>query len=274
MVSAVTSFNDMAPSPRAVVDIDVNDLDPNTRTITVFQVSQWGQVAVRNATRKSAVGGFLVTDYELPPGVPVTYRVEQFDVTGSSLGFALSLDAMVEIPFGMIVVQDPLAPAGALLLNAEAQFAEQLTRTRPSARYQAGGRTFAMTGLYSALQAVSLRCTTETEAERAGLATLLESPLLLIRSMPKMRLPGAFFASIDSVPMIPVNARGGGDIDLWDLAADEVTRPDLEIIVAVYTYDRYKAYLDAKYPPFGTYDDARAEWATYLDAMRNPPPEV
>ncbi|UOE45468.1 hypothetical protein [Agromyces larvae] len=271
MASVVAAFSDMDPSPRAVIDVDPADLLAGTVSVTIWQLSTWGQVPVRNAVRRTVAGGLLVTDYEIPPGGRVTYRVEQFDASGVSLGFALSLSAEVVVPPGWVVVSDPLAPRNAVRLRAEARFAEGLTRTRPTAIYQAGGRTFAMTGVYSALQKVVLRCVTTSEAERSTLAAILAESVICVRSE-RMRLPGAFFATVDTVPMIPWDARVGGDTDVWDIAGDEVTRPVLDVIVAVYSYQAFREFLDRKYPPRATYRQAATEWATYIDALRNPPP--
>lgn len=274
MASTVTGFSDMDPSPRAVIDIDDADLDGSTETVTIWQVSKWGQVPV-NRQPRSAVGGLVLTDYEIPPGVPVTYKVEQFDADGISLGLVLSLTTQVDIPIGMAVVQDPLAPALAVLVPAEVSFAGQLGRSRASKRYQAGGHTFAMSGAYSGFTQTVLRVATTSELEREAMAAVLEQTMILVRTMPQMRLPGAFYAMVPEVPMIPINARAGGNADLWDLVGDEVSRPMLDVLVPIYTYDRFKAYLDTLHPPTpGTYDDAAAIWATYIDAMRNPPPEV
>lgn len=276
MASSVTAYSDMDPSPRAILDIDPADLAGTTTTITIWQLSKWGQVTVRGAVRRNPAGGLVVTDYELPPGVPVTYRVEQFNASGVSLGFVLSLTTQVTVPTGWVVIQDPLAPRAAVLLRATPQFGASLTRKRNITRYQAGGNTFAMSGPYSAFVGVPIGVYTETEADRFALAEVLEEPLILVRTGPQMRLPGAFYATLADVPMIPIDARfDDGEMDSWDLSADEITRPDLEILAAVFSYDHFKAYLDTLHPPTpGTYADAAAIWATYIDAMRNPPPEV
>lgn len=264
----------MAPSPRATVDIDDADLHVDATEITVWEISKWGQVIVRGAERKGAGGGFVVTDYELPAGVDVTYRVEQFDAGGASLGYAgFSLSAQVTIPFGHVVIQDPLAPASAIVLKAQPAFGSQLRRRRPKRKYQAGSKTFAMTGLYSAFEQVPLHVWTQTEEEREQLAAILEQPLILVRTHPAMRLPGAFYAVLEETIDDTSRAASGLDGDRWFLTGDQLSRPDLEVIVPIYTYDLFKAYLDEKYgPPYATYDDASVEYATYLDALRNPPP--
>lgn len=272
-MSSATGYSDMNPSPRVVIDIDDADLDPAVATVTVWQLSKWGQAPVRNAIAKTALGGLVVTDYEAPAGVPLTYRVEQFDASGASLGFVLSLSSEVEIPRSMAVLSDPLAPGRALLVQAELRFGERLTRSRPTAVYQAGNRSIALSGILSAFRQVPLRCITFSEADREMMWAILDAPLMLVRTDPSMRLPGAFYASIADAPMIPFDSGSGGETDVWDITGNEITRPTIDIIVAVYSYDRYKAYLDTLHPPTpGTYDDAAEVWSTYIDAMRQPPP--
>lgn len=274
MASTVTAFEDMAPSPRVVVDIDDADLHADCVTATVLQVSKWGQVPV-NREPRAVAGGLVVTDYEVPPGVQVVYKVQQFDGAGVDVGLVLSLTAQVDIPFGRVVVQDPFAPADAVMLDGEASFAGQRPRSRPTKVYQAGTRSFAMSGLASALQQVALHCYTDADADTDALTLIVEQPVVLIRTHPRMGLPGSFYATIPApTPDVSDHARFGRETTLWVMAGDEVSRPSIDVLVPIYSYDRFKAYLDEKYPPFGTYDDAAAEWATYIEAIRNPPPIV
>lgn len=276
MVSSVTPFDDMDPSPRVVIDVDDADLDFWTRSVTVWQISKWGQVAVRNAVQRSAAGGLVVTDYEVPPGVPVTYRVEQFDPAGASLGFVLSLVTQVNIPDGMVVLQDPLRPANAVMVVGKPDLGEELRRSRPTRVYVAGNRSIALSGMRSHLMDVNLHCQTHELTDVDRLDEVLEQTMVCVRLAPSAGLlPGVFFAVIPDVSARPVDVQYGGQMVRWGLTGQEVSRPSIDILVAVFSYDRFKAYLDSLHPPTpGTYDDAAAIWATYIDAMRNPPPEV
>lgn len=273
MVSTVTAFSDMAPSPRVVIDVDDADLNPLCVTAQVIQVSKWGSVPVE-VTPRTVAGGFVVYDYTAPGGVPLTYQVRQYAADGTDLGLALAMSASLEWDPGSVVVSDPFAPASVAMLTAELGTAANISRSRPTAIYQAGSRSFAMSGLITGFQQVPLRVITETESQRATLSTILESSVILVRSMPELRLPGSFYATVASLSMLPWDAVDGGDTDVWDLAASEVSRPSIDVLVPVYSYDLFKAYLDAKYPPVATYADAAAEWSTYIDAIRNPPSAV
>lgn len=274
MVSIATSYSDMDPSPRVVLDIDDTELDGDVDTVTVWQLSKWGEVKV-NRSPRSVAGGLVLTDYEVPAGVPVTYRVQQFAADGIELGYALSLAAEVTIPFGRAVIQDPLAPGNAIMVDGKPSFASVRSRSRPTRVYQAGGQTLAMSGLYSALQGMSLHCVTDTVEDRETLAAILEQSMILVRTHPDLRLPGSVYAVVAEVPADGTDeVQFGRDTEHWYLTGNEVSRPTIDVLIAVYSYDRFKAYLDDKYPPYGTYDDAAAEWSTYIDALRNPPTEV
>ncbi|MFC7927702.1 hypothetical protein [Microbacterium laevaniformans] len=275
MASAIAVDNDMQPSPRVTIDIDPTDLDPATSAAIVVQISQWGEVPVNRMPRLVA-GGLIVVDYEAPLGVPLIYRVRQFDASGADIGLStLSLAGELEAAFGKVVISDPMAPANAVILDADAAFAGVRTRTRPTKLYQAGGSTFAMSGLYSAMQGVNLNCFTDTAEDAIALSKILEQPLILVRAHPRTGIPGAFYATVPEVIADSTDqARFGRLTNLWQLVADQLSRPAIEIQVAIYSYDLFKQYLDTKYPPEATYDDAAREWTTYIDALRNPPSDV
>ncbi len=273
MVSTVAAFVDMAPSPRVQVDIDDADLNPATVSVIVWQISQWGQIPV-NRTPRSVAGGLVIDDFEVPGGVQVVYRAEQFDSGGVSLGMALSLSVRVDWDPGDVILSDPLEPGNAVRVRAEKLFAGSLERGRSSSLYRAGAKTFVMSGPMSGFQKLSLRVVTENDADRQTLSLITEQATMLVRAMPQTRLPGILYVSVPSVPMVPFNARTGGAVDVWDMSGDQVSRPEIDIVVAVYSYDLFKAYLDAKYPPEATYDDAELEWSTYVEAARTRPTPV
>jgi hypothetical protein len=277
MPTTVTAFSNMDPTPRVKLDIDSANLPVGTVTVQVRRSSKWGTVDVRQS-RRLAAGGLVVTDYEPPVGVPVTYSMEGYDNSGVSVGVSsFTATVQVDIRVGDVVISDPFAPASAVLLRAELDFAPSMSKERPVATYRAGGDTIALAGLRSMLQDVALRVFTRSDTERDALEGILqEASLVQVRTMPDMRLPGELFMVIPGRQVMrPLDARDGGDWDEWVMAGEQVTRPALDILVALINYDRFKAYLDTLHPPTpGTYNDAMATWSTYLDAMRNPPPEV
>ena len=274
MATTVTAFADMDPSPRVELDIDPADLPVGTITVQVWRTSKWGAVDVRQARRLLA-GGLVVTDYEPPVGVEVTYSLEGIDTNGDSLGMsAFTATIQVDLTIPWVILSDPFAPSRALLLRAERGFVPTLSKERAVQTYRAGLSTIALAGLRSKFQDLALRVFTETEAEREALDEMLEdSAILQVRAMPGMRLPGELFIVVPGRQVMRhLDATLGGDLDEWTLPGEQITRPILDVLLTVENYDLYEAYLDALDPPNeGTYDDAEATWTTYLDAMRNPP---
>lgn len=269
MASSVTAHTDMDPSPRVDVFIDAADLNVSTTEITVHQISAAGDIEVRSMTRVASAGGFAGTDYEVPLGVSVTYRVQQFDSGGTELGYVLSMSTQVDVDQGVAILSDPLAPASAVMVDAVSDFGGELKRTRKTQVYRAGLNTVALMGLQSLLEDVSLHCETLTLDDADRLEDVLAAGQFLVRVMPPTRLPALMHVVADSPVQVPIDVQFGGEIVEWQIRADEVSRPSIDIIVPVISYQRFIDYLTAS--TAGTYAAAAAIWSTYLDAIRNPP---
>jgi len=270
VTSSIQAFSDMNPSPRAVLDLDPADLDPATDAVTVHQLSKWGDQPVRSFERKALAGGLVVTDYEIPVGVPVTYRVEQFDAAGAPLGFALALAAQVDVPVGKYVVQDPFAPANAVILDGRPGTAKTLTTTRDMQIYQAGKNTIGLASAQrSFLKDVPFVFAADTAEQSDMIGAILDSDVILIRAHPRSRLPGTLYAAVAQMDQIAVDDYLVDDGDDWSFNAQQVSRPALAVIVALISYDLFKQYVADT--TAGTYDDAKTIWATYLSALRTPP---
>jgi hypothetical protein len=273
MASTVTPHEDMDPSPRVDVFIDAADLDGDTVTITVHQISVAGDIEVRNMRGVSAAGGYAATDYEPPFGVPITYRVQQFDAGGAELGYVLSLVAQVDIADGMAVLSDPLVPGVAVMVEAHTDFGSELRRSRPTRVYRAGYQTRALMGLQSLLEDVPLRCQTKTLDDADALEEVLAGSGFLVRLMPSGgRLPLLLHVVVSSPVQVPVDVQYGGEWIQWDLTGQQITAPTIDILVAVINYGRFADYMNTL--PDNSYGNAAAIWSTYLDAMLNPPPAV
>ena len=270
MASTVTPHEDMDPSPRVDVFIDDTDLDASTATITIHQISTAANVEVRNMVGKSSAGGFAETDYEPPLGVPITYRVAQYDSGGAELGFAtIELVTQVDTETNVAILSDPLAPGNAVKVRMESRFAGSLSRRRPTKVYRAGLRTVALMGMQGLLEEVSLRCWTDNEADRELFEDVVAETQILVRTMPNVPLPGVFFAVVPDVVQQPFDYHQGGTTDVWDITGTEVSRPEIDIIVPVINYQLFIDYVNTAGD--GTYGFAATVWSTYLDALLNPP---
>jgi hypothetical protein len=253
------------------VFVDAADLDASTVTITVHQISAAGDFEVRGLRSVASAGGVAGTDYEVPFGVPVTYKVMQFDSGGVELGYVLDLVTQVDIGDGYAVLSDPLVPANAVMVEAHTDFGSVLQRNRPTRVYRAGYQTRALMGLRSLLEDVPLTCQTKTLDDADMLDAVLAGSGFLVRLMPSGgRLPLAFHVVVPSPAQVPVDVQYGGEWVRWDLNGTEITRPEIDVLVAVISYGRFADYMAAQADD--SYGAAAAIWSTYLDAMRNPPP--
>lgn len=249
------------------VDVTVTSPPVGAAFISVYSVAGV-QATVRNANRAPVSGGFFVTDFQVPLGVPVTYRAEYFNVSGVSLG--LSGDAVTQVNSDpqFVIIQDPLAPKRFVKVDAPPSFAEAVAQRRDLATYNVSGRTVALMGQLGLRSDVPINVSTRTLAQADLLeAVLAESPFL-IRTMPNIvRLPALFYGVSAGAVQLPVDVHRGGSWIRWELSAHEVSPVMLDIIEAVVTYDRFKA-------AYATYAASKAVYTTYLQSKQSPPPEV
>lgn len=217
----------------------------------------------------ASAGGFAGTDYEVPLGVPVTYRVAQYNSSGGELGFVLELTTQVDIADTFAVLSDPLAPGTAVMVSAVATFGGELKRKRSTRTYRAGYRTVALMGIQGLLEDVPLHCETLTLADADLLEDVLAAGQFLVRLMPSTRLPGVLHVVVPSPVERPIDVQFGGELVEWDLNGTEVSRPEIDILVAVINYQLFADYVASVGD--GTYGFAATVWSTYLNAMLNPP---
>lgn len=261
----LTVFTTMSPSPRVDVLFPSSALVAGTTTVTVLQISEDGEVVVRNADRMFASGGAFVTDYEVPLGVPVQYRAEQFNAAGVSLGFTEIASVQVNIDPSMVVVQDPLVPERAVMVEAKDDFAGDLVAERELQLYRIGSDTVALMGAMGLASNVPLHVQTKTLDDELALRRILAETQVLFRSMPgPVLIPRCLHVVIPQVRRVPMDVQWGGEWVRWPLVGDQVTRSMLSIIVPVVDYAQFNA-------AFASYTAFNAAYATYLAAIANPP---
>lgn len=264
-ISLVPLVGDVSLPER--VDITVTGAPVGAAFVSVYSIAA-EQATVRNANRTPATGDFFVTDFQVPLGVPVTYRAEHFNAAGVSLGLSGDASTQVDSDPQYIVIQDPLAPKRFVKVDAPPSFASTLSRRRAMATYNVGGRTVALMGELGLRSDVSIEVSTRTLEQADMLQSVLAEAPFLVRTMPEIvRLPPLFYGVTTSFSELPVDVDLGGEWVRWSLTAQEVSPLLLDIIEAVVTYARFKA-------AFATYAEAKAVYATYLQAKQSPPPEV
>lgn len=261
----LTGHTDDGPTPRADVLIPSGEISGSATTASVLQISSAGQNVVRGAERIPTAGGLFVTDFEVPLGIPVTYQATLYNSSGTSIGLTTPGTVQVNIDPDEIVVQDFLAPAKSVRVDADMTFGSQIRSVRPSQRYVSGTDTIVLQGEPGLAQQIPLRMNTRTLAAADMLASILTEGSALIRSMPGgTRLPQLLYVSISEMSQVPVDVEWGGQWVAWDLVGDQITRPSLYILDAVWDWALYKA----AYP---TWAAAKAAYPTWLAAKMNPP---
>lgn len=261
----VVGYSTMDPQPRATIEI--HDTYPDAATLTIVQLSDEGQINVRDAENVVAPGGVFKTDYEIPLGISTSYRAQMFTAGGADLGFTSSTSVEVDIDPGWAVVQDYLEPKQVVLVQAEKQFANTLQKTRTLALYPAGTDTVALLGELGLLTGLNLRLVTMTNDDQQALDTILENGTVLIRTMPPMPVPRQLFVAIGAPTRVPSDVRWGGETSIYDITGDEVSRNTLTVLVPVTTWADVIAF-------FASWTALIAAHSTWLDLIKNPPPEA
>ncbi|ROS52922.1 hypothetical protein [Frigoribacterium sp. PhB24] len=246
------------------VGVRFSTVDPKTQTMTVVAITEEGSYPVRQADRAYAVGGFQVVDHEAPLGVVVTYRGQMFSADGADLGYTDSASTQLDIDPSLVVFSDPLVPSNRVILEAKGDFGTKRVRRRPGNTFRVGSRTIGLFAPLGLLEAVGLAVQTWTADEAATLNAVLEAMPVLVRSMPPARIPRQLYVAIDQPEVEDIDVQYGGGWSIYPLQGAEVSRSVTDIVVPIVTW---QTYMDV-YP---TWAEFNAAYATWLDAMENPP---
>ena len=246
------------------VGLRFDSLFPATQTMTVTAITPDDTYPVRSADRAYAVGGFVGTDHEAPPGVDVTYRGQMFAADGTDLGYTDASVVRYDIDPSRVILSDPLEPGNAVLVEARNAFGETKVRRRSGNTFRAGGRTIGLYAPLGLLENVKLPVQTQTLEDADMLERVLSAMPVLVRSMPPVRLPRQLYVAIDTDESQDVDVQYGGEWTRYPLEGTQVSRSVTDIVVPIVTW---QTYMDA----FPTWAAFNAAYATWLDAMDNPP---
>jgi len=246
------------------VEVFFEDLHVDTDRLTVYRLSDDRQWRVRGGVDISP--GVASLDFEVPFKTAASYRAEQFDSLGNSLGFTESSDITVD--YTGTVVHQPLSPgdlwAKVRILSGSASVLRR--PTEGDLVYAEGASVGRWIGTArQGLRAVPVSLLTETLADANQLQAMLgtyttrQIGVLCIRTSDRIRWPRTFFARGD-LDEIERNVKHAGSLIQFDASMDEVEPPFPGLVVPLLTYDD----LDA----FGDYDEQDAGWLTYTDRDR------
>jgi len=257
----VTPLPDWSPVPR--MSVLFASLHPFAETITVERTVGNKRFRVRGAIDRYAVGGFGVLDTEAPKGVPSTYRAEQFDGSGLSLGYTDSATATLD--FEGSCIHQPLDPKRNVAYRFVQGAAADLVKPTPGEIFYPEGRGEAVWigSQRRGLQGVNLDGATLTLEDAAKLDSMFgtpdepQTPILCIRTA-GMDLPPTLFAVVEEPHQMGFDRFQGGETIRWQMQGTQVAPPAPGLIVPLLTY----ADLDAA---FATYAERDAHYASYFE---------
>lgn len=236
----LTAYLDAAPCPR--VEVFFPSFAAGTATVTVYRLVGSQERLVRGAVNAPTGGTLTRIDFEVPFNVPATYRAEQFDASGNSLGFTPS--ASVTVGSVDTWMHNPLEPEGAARVVFGGDSALKIVRPSQGVISRPLGRRVGVV-LSEPRQGVSglqidVRTTTEADADavQAMFGDRGMPPVVCIRlgsSYSVMRVPQPLFLSALSVAEIDIaHQYGAGEIS-HQLDGDEVDPPIPGLFVPLLT---------------------------------------
>jgi hypothetical protein len=230
-----------------------------TVTITVYRLSEDRTWTVRGAQRIDP--GVAALDYEVPFQRSVTYRGEQFDTFGNSLGF--TDPTTLTVNYDGTVIHQPLSPNLWASVILELKSAETLLRPTPGELVDIeggtvgrwiGSRRRGLRGVPVQFGTDTLDAADQVQAMLGSYVTEQVGVLCIRTSDTSVRWPGTFFARGDLVER-ELDLKYGGTYIEFEGTMDEVEPPIPGLVVPLLTYDD----LDA----FGDYTAQDAGWITY-----------
>lgn len=261
-----------AYTPIPHVELTIFTLDPATVTITVSRTVKSRTMPVRGQINVYAVGGRNVVDWEAPFGVPLTYRAEQFDADGNSLGFTSPFTTQLDVD--VTWMHNVFNPAQGVTITPAADWASSLSRKIPADMYwpSGGGLATAVFGQRQGLIDAPIPFLTFTEEDADTVRDMFGdpyvspsiAPVVCIRTAAgkNMRLPLPFYAAIADPVEVPLNTGQGGSLTRWECTGTEVNPPAPALIAALLSL----ADIDASYPTLAAID---AHYGTMFDIDRD-----
>lgn len=261
-----TLTEDLTGNPWVEVFFNPADLDPACARLRVYRQSEGRTWLVRGGV--DIATGVAVLDFEVPFQTVATYRAEQFDVAGASLGYTLSTDITLDVEGTWI--HNPLEPTGGIYVEIDDESAPDIVRPTPGELIHTegavlpdriGSRRRAAEGVFVALNIDGATNITRYE-EMLGTYERAQLGILCIRTSDPVMWPRTFFASSPSFLKVDKTIRYAGEWVQIRATCDEVKPPYPGLTLPLLTYDD----LDVAY---ATYTARDASYSTYTDQDRD-----
>lgn len=236
----LTVYLDAAPCPR--VEVFFPSFDAGTATVTVYRLVGSQERLVRGAVNAPTGGTLTRIDFEVPFNVPATYRAEQFDASGNSLGFTPS--ASVTVASDDTWMHNPLNPDGSVRVFFGDDGGWAVSRPTPGEVSHPKGRRVGVVLSEPRQGVVGLKLTVRTSSDAD--ADLVQAmcgdngmpPVLCVRlgtQDARLRVPQPLFLSALSVAEVDMNTRWGGTELAHMVDGDEVDPPIPGLFVPLLT---------------------------------------
>lgn len=226
----LTAYVDAAPCPR--VEVFFPSFDAGTASVTVYRLADGQERAMRGAVRAPTGGTLTRIDFEVPFNMSVTYRAEQFNAAGVSLGFTPS--AAVSVASSVSWMHNPLHPAGSAAVFFGDDDDWSLSRPTPGQVVRPLGRRVGVVVSeprqgYVGLKLV-VRTSSGADADRIQAMSGDNGlpPVLCVRlgsADQSLRIPQPLFVSALDVPEVDMTTRWGGTELAHVVSGDEVDPP-------------------------------------------------
>lgn len=268
-MSTLTTFVDMNPVPRVLVDVPVSEFPVGAVAVSLTRTAEGRTFKVRGGQMLPVGSPAVVLDPEAPFGVESAYTVLGHDAAGNVIGsFPVGT---VTLDFDGCVIQQPLDARLAVEVAALRGFASSTTRDTPGGLAYPQGR--ALPGLVGlgprrGLKDLPIEVLLSSYADADKLQETLgtyeraQLPVWLIRTPPSFRVPRVFFCHVPQLVEVDVAAVSSGAIVVFSASVTEVKPPAEGISGAVLTHSDMKVF-------FATHTQVKAAYVTHSDVKRD-----
>jgi hypothetical protein len=261
-----------AGTPGPFVSIIAESFPVGVAKVTVLRTVGGREFKVRGLVNVSAAGTVSERDFEAPPDVVLSYRVQHFDVFGNFVSWSDPVTTTLAGDPRYAWFHNPLDPSTSIKVRMLAGAAGSLARPIDAEVLRIQGRSVgvALFGARRGVTGVVLDCLTESAEDAAKFDALFGGyddastvPIVCVRAPIAMRLPPTLFALVDQPLQQPLNNPHGGEDTRWVLRGDEIAPPPEAIISTLLGYDDFTAFY-ADYAAFtAAYTDYREAQLDY-----------
>jgi hypothetical protein len=247
----LTPFTDAAPCPR--VEVFFEDFTPGTSHVTVYRLAGGREFQMRGAVMAPTGGTLTRIDFEVPFNIPVTYRAEQFDAAGLSLGFTAT--SALTVSASETWMHNPLNPQGSVRVFFGDDGRWSVTRPTPGVVSRPLGRRVGVVLSEPRQGVTGLRLTmrTSTDADADKVQAMVGDdgmpPVLCVRlglGDSRLRVPQPLFLSALSVAEVDLDHRWGGTELAHEVGGDEVDPPIPGLFIPLLTRADINAFFSTR----------------------------